>query len=382
MDRPEEAAESVNPREQGLSAFEPSKSNVPNEPSEALLRISQDMARVLDRLTTPKAPIDTVRRHGAEEFHGESMEESAKAEFWLENLERVLEEVRCPPDQRASCAVSLLQGEAYDCWKLVLKSLRIPNPMTWEFFFQEFRAMYVTEMYRDSKWKQFLNLKQRNLSVAEYEKEFSHLSKYAPELVLTEAFRCRKFEDGLHDSMKRYLAPMTSLQTVDFYQLVQAAMKVERLEMSSKERFQKKKFSRGASSSSGKRARESPAQSEYSSATRGRRQKSNVAHSTGRSASVRQGEIPKCPYCHKRHLGVCRLVTGGCFRCGSLDHLTAQCPQESGDNRNQQGSGKGRSTTPPSTRDRGRGRSGPYQHRGRGGIVSETVDRSMPTAPA
>ena len=37
-----------------------------------------------------------------------------------------------------------------------------------------------TEMYKDFKWKQFLNLKQRNLSVAEYEKELSHLSKYAP----------------------------------------------------------------------------------------------------------------------------------------------------------------------------------------------------------
>ena len=92
--------------------------------------------------------------------------------------------------------------------------------MTWEFFVQEFRAKYVTEMYRDSKWKQFPNLKQRSLSVAEYEKEFSHLTKYAPELVLTEAFRCRQFKDGLHDSIKRYLAPMTSLQEVDFYQLV------------------------------------------------------------------------------------------------------------------------------------------------------------------
>ena len=153
MDRPEEAAESVNPREQGLSTSEPSESNVPNEPTEALLRIFQDMARVLDRLTSPKAPIDTVRRHGAEEFHGSSMEELAKAEFWLEKLERVLEEVRCPPDQRVSCAVSLLQSEAYAWWKLALRSPRIPNPMTWEFFVQEFRAKYVTEMYRDSKWK-------------------------------------------------------------------------------------------------------------------------------------------------------------------------------------------------------------------------------------
>ena len=330
----EEAAESVNPREQELSASDPSKSNVPNEPTEALLRISQDIARVLDRLTIPKALIDTLRRHGVEEFHGSSMEELEKAKFWLENLERVLEEVRCPPDQRASCAVSLLQGEAYDWWKLVLKSPGIPNALTWEFFVQEFRAKYVTDMYRDSKGKQFLNLKQRNLSVAEYEKEFSHLSKYAPKLVLTEAFRCKQFVDGLHDSIKRYLAPMTSLQTVDFYQLVQAAIKVERLETSSKERSQKKKFSRGTSSSSGKRARESQAQSEYSSTTRGRRQGSNVAPSTGRGASVGQGEIPKCPHCYRRHLGVCKLLTGGCFKCGSVEHFMENCPNESRDNRN------------------------------------------------
>ena len=40
MDRLEEATESVNPREQELSASKPSESDVPNEPTEALLRIS------------------------------------------------------------------------------------------------------------------------------------------------------------------------------------------------------------------------------------------------------------------------------------------------------------------------------------------------------
>ena len=89
--------------------------------------------------------------------------------------------------------------------------------------------------------------------MAEYEKEFSHLSKYALESVLTKAFRCRQFEDGLNESMKRYLAHVTSLQQVNFYQLVQVSMKVERSKASSKERFQQKKFSRGAYSSSRKR---------------------------------------------------------------------------------------------------------------------------------
>ena len=38
MDRLKEAAESVNPREQELSASKTLESNVPNEPTEALLR--------------------------------------------------------------------------------------------------------------------------------------------------------------------------------------------------------------------------------------------------------------------------------------------------------------------------------------------------------
>ena len=168
-----------------------------------------------------------------------------------------MEDVRCPPDQRVTCAVSLLQGSAYDWWKLVLRSPRLPDPIPWEFFVQNFRAKYVTDMHRETKWKQFLNLKQRNLSVAEYEKEFIHLSKYAPESVLTKAFRCREFEDRLNESIKRYMALVTVLQQVNFYQLAQTAMKVEKSEVSGRERFQKRKLSRGASFSSGKRARES-----------------------------------------------------------------------------------------------------------------------------
>ena len=149
------------------------------------------MARVLDRFTAPRAPIDPVRKHGVEEFHGTSLEELDKAEFWLEKLQRALDEVKCPPEQMAKCAVSLLQGVAYDWWKLVLRNPLLPEPISWDFFVREFQTKYVTENYKETKWKQFLNMKQGNLTVAEYEKEFSRLSKYALELVLTKTFRCR-----------------------------------------------------------------------------------------------------------------------------------------------------------------------------------------------
>ena len=80
MDRSQEAVEetteSVNPTDldpfvSGPSDFVRSE----HASTEALLKISQDMARVLDRLMALRAPIDSVRKHGVEEFHGTSLEE-------------------------------------------------------------------------------------------------------------------------------------------------------------------------------------------------------------------------------------------------------------------------------------------------------------------
>ena len=69
--------------------------------------------------------------------------------------------------------------------------------------------------------------------MVEYEKEFSCLSKYASKPILIETFRYRQFEDELKESIKRYLTDVTSLQVVNFYQQVQAAMKIEKSEMMS-----------------------------------------------------------------------------------------------------------------------------------------------------
>ena len=137
MDPPQEVvdetAESVNPLDQFVSG--PSDSMINEYAStEALVKISQDTARVLDRLMAPRAPSDSVRKHGVEEFHGTSMEESEKAEFWLEKLERALDEGRCLVDQKVTCAVSLLQGVAYDWWKLVLRNPLLPDLVTWDYF--------------------------------------------------------------------------------------------------------------------------------------------------------------------------------------------------------------------------------------------------------
>ena len=261
------------------------------------------------------------------------MEESDNVKFWLEKLERALDEMRCPMDQKASCVVSWLQGAPDDWWKLVLRNPLLPDPVTWDYFITEFNAKYVTDDYKESKWKQFLTLRQGKLTVAEYEKEFNRLSKYASESVLKKKFICRQFEEGLHESIKRYLTIITSLQVVNFYQLVQAAIKIEKSEMKSQERKKEKKLSRRGSSS-GKRHRESQVDLVQGSVTRGRRQGLTMIQGSGQGTSTGQEERPTCPHCYRNHYGLCIRVTGWCFQYGSTDHVIANCPRGSGSSRN------------------------------------------------
>ena len=162
------------------------------------------------------------------------------------------------------------------------------------------------------------------MTVVEYEKEFSCLSKYAPEPILTETFRCRQFEDGLNESIKMYLTAITSLQAVNFYQLVQAAMKFEKFEMMSEERKSERKFSKGSSFSS-KRTTESQVELVHSATTKGRRKGLTMTSSSGRGTPTGEEERIECLYCHKHHFGTCRRITGGCFRCGSTNHLIVNC---------------------------------------------------------
>ena len=48
------------------------------------------MARVLDQLMAPRTPIDSIRKHGVEEFHGTSWKSLIKLSFGLRNWKGLL----------------------------------------------------------------------------------------------------------------------------------------------------------------------------------------------------------------------------------------------------------------------------------------------------
>ena len=82
----------------------------------------------------------------------------------------------------------------------------------------------------------------------EYQREFTQLSKYATEMLVTKEEKCRKFEDGLNDYIWAYVI---GFGHDDFSKIVTCALNVERVkkeEYDKKERRQGKK-NHGQSSS-------------------------------------------------------------------------------------------------------------------------------------
>ena len=96
-------------------------------------------------------------------------------------------------------------------------------------------------IYLSNMRREFHNLKQRKMSVTEYQREFTRFSRYALEMLVTEDEKCRKFEDGFNDYIRAYV---TGFSHDDFSMIVTCALIIERVkkkEYDRKERRQGKK---------------------------------------------------------------------------------------------------------------------------------------------
>jgi hypothetical protein len=116
------------------------------------------------------------------------------------------------------------------------------------------------------KKKEFLALKQGNMTVSEYLDEFTHLSRYAPDEVNTDAKRQERFLDGL-------IGPLNyQLQSHTFPNFQMLLNKAIGLENKRKElREQKRKFQSQGHSSSNTRPRYNSSQdSQFRSSIQGR----------------------------------------------------------------------------------------------------------------
>jgi len=74
--------------------------------------------------------------------------------------------------------------------------------------------------------QKFINLRQVRKTVDEYAAEFSKLSRFAPYMVSTEENRAKRFQQGLHLELQRYII---SFKYKTFAEVLTAASEQEQL---------------------------------------------------------------------------------------------------------------------------------------------------------
>ncbi|KAL9350762.1 hypothetical protein Peur_058017 [Populus x canadensis] len=115
------------------------------------------------------------------------------AGHWLRKVERVINQMQVPEELRVDCVTQLLVESAHS-WR--------------------------------EKEQEFLDLRQGDLTVLEYERRFQDLVAFASIYLLTERHRVERFRDGLRRELRTILIAM---QFQSVWELVQAAQGMERV---------------------------------------------------------------------------------------------------------------------------------------------------------
>ena len=119
-------------------------------------------------------------------------------------MEKAFTVQECLDEEKIRYAAYLLQGEAYNwCQRLQRKHEQDGEILTWERFRIAFYDQYFFRSIRIQKEQEFIYLKQKGMSVTEYEAKFTELAKFAPRLVDGEQERVHKFEMGLRTEIQK-----------------------------------------------------------------------------------------------------------------------------------------------------------------------------------
>ncbi|XP_028127580.1 uncharacterized protein LOC114324056 [Camellia sinensis] len=101
------------------------------------------------------------------------------AEAWIRQVKKILETLEIQNEQdQMSLASFLFDGEA-DFWWTMIKESRQVADLSWRQFEELFMEKYFPNSVRQEMIQEFLQLKQRGMTVTQYANRFEALSRHA-----------------------------------------------------------------------------------------------------------------------------------------------------------------------------------------------------------
>ena len=259
------------------------------------------------------------------EYHGE---EEDDPQYFLEETEKVVRRLSCSDARVIELVGMKMKNNVWDWFQRHIEDqLYGGNPPTWEMFREAVMDEFISPAERQNRAYQFEKLKQTyQMSVSEYAKEFTRLSKYAPRLVPDEAARVDRFRAGM-------IPPLyNALLSGDFPTLTKIIDRAKLWETKNKEAWaerDRKRKMRSGQSSKGK-SEGASVQVTYHNQNRGgqRRGQSQVTLVQSTPAATQGSVKPVCNVCGKGHSGQCRYSSIVCYQCGQVGHISRNCPQK------------------------------------------------------
>jgi hypothetical protein len=108
------------------------------------------------------------------------------ADDWLKVISEKLDVTQCNDHERDLYAAGCLEGFATNWWDAYTATHAAAETITWEEFKNSFHSHHIPVGVMKQKQKEFLALKQGNMSVSGYRDRFTQLSHYAPNEVNTD----------------------------------------------------------------------------------------------------------------------------------------------------------------------------------------------------
>jgi hypothetical protein len=227
-----------------------------------------------------------------------------ESENWLVDVEEILQLAGCTEEQKVQYTTYRLSGEAKRWWNakkvLLVQELGSERAISWERFQKEFLQHYFPKILRDARAREFMDLNQGIMTVAQYAARFNELARFAPYLVVEEENRVRKFEQGLN---QRILDRVVCFEIKDFVELVNKASLAE------------DSIKKNALPMADSRKRTAPPMNGNQPSWKRRQNGGNQGVNFMGNRPASSNDM-LCPKCNRSHQGQCRIGTNVCFWCG------------------------------------------------------------------
>ncbi|XP_042385754.1 uncharacterized protein LOC121977226 [Zingiber officinale] len=127
-------------------------------------------------------------------FHGGADPWAARS--WLKNLEGTFGYMKCTDEEEVELAAYHLRDQVVTWWDMQ-KTIFGAQHITWSMYREAFERQYFPAIFCLARRQEFLNLKQGDRSVMEYNAEFSRFAEFCTHLVAQDCDRIYQFTQGL-----------------------------------------------------------------------------------------------------------------------------------------------------------------------------------------